>query len=373
MDFVFLIGSAQGVFLAFLVFNKRKKSLADYFLCVWLFFIGVHLLAAYLFITDSPIISNIWYRSITAPFPALQGPFMLIYTLILIDERPRLKPVYLLHAIPYLLFVIELWINLHYAMTDQMRPSFLEITSTIRSMSNTFLGPVYAITSLIYLRKHKQKISHHFSYTEEVNLRWLTYVIAVTCSIWIMVLISFFLPRFLEFSLQSANRIIYTTLSIGVFFLGYFGIKQPIIYDPVYPLQIPPSERKTPMKKVRYAKSGIKGESSKYLNQLLDFMKVEKPYLESRLTLPMLAQRLNLSTNILSQVINENLNQNFFEFVNQYRVEAVKQCLLDTRYDHLTLLAIALECGFSSKSSFNRIFKEQTGETPSQYKKKLAA
>jgi len=82
-----------------------------------------------------------------------------------------------------------------------------------------------------------------------------------------------------------------------------------------------------------------------------------------------MAQSLNLSTNHLSQIINEKLEMNFFDFINEYRVNEVKDRLSDPKYKHYTLLAIAFDSGFNSKSSFNSIFKQYTGLTPSEFQK----
>jgi AraC-like DNA-binding protein len=76
-----------------------------------------------------------------------------------------------------------------------------------------------------------------------------------------------------------------------------------------------------------------------------------------------------MSPNHLSQVINQLEGKNFFDFVNAYRVEEVKRKMADDRSKKLTLLAIALESGFNSKTSFNMVFKKMTGQTPSQYYK----
>jgi len=84
-----------------------------------------------------------------------------------------------------------------------------------------------------------------------------------------------------------------------------------------------------------------------------------------------LADKMNSSTNHLSQAINENRLINFFDYVNGYRVEQVKRLIGDSKYDHYTLFGIGLECGFNSKSSFNQIFKEHTGKTPSEFKKSI--
>ena len=93
------------------------------------------------------------------------------------------------------------------------------------------------------------------------------------------------------------------------------------------------------------------------------------PYIDGKLSLKQVAQKMEISTNYLSQVINENLKKNFFDFVNEYRVNLVKQKMKDPTNSQYTLLALAYDCGFNSKSSFNVIFKKNTGLTPSQYLK----
>ena len=75
----------------------------------------------------------------------------------------------------------------------------------------------------------------------------------------------------------------------------------------------------------------------------------------------------------LSQLLNENLNQKFYDFVNGYRVEEAKRALFDPANDHLTILAVALEAGFSSKSAFNAAFKKFAGTTPSDFRKQRPA
>src|SRR5690625_7676704 len=94
----------------------------------------------------------------------------------------------------------------------------------------------------------------------------------------------------------------------------------------------------------------------------------EKPYLESDLTLPKLAEGLNVFTHHLSQVINEVHDKNFFNFINKYRIEEVKRKIQDPKFKNYTLLGIAYESGFNSKSAFNRAFRNFTGTTPSKYR-----
>jgi AraC-like DNA-binding protein len=94
-------------------------------------------------------------------------------------------------------------------------------------------------------------------------------------------------------------------------------------------------------------------------------------YLNSELTLKSLADNLNIHPNILSKVINDGLDKSFSDFINEYRVNAIIDKLHSGNYDHITLLGISFECGFNSKTTFNRVFKNIKGITPLNYKKSI--
>jgi len=95
----------------------------------------------------------------------------------------------------------------------------------------------------------------------------------------------------------------------------------------------------------------------------------EKPYLNPSLTINELGRKISVSPRALSQIINESLGVNFFDFVNSYRVEEAKQFLTDHSNQNRNILDILLDVGFNSKSVFNRVFKKYTGMTPSEFKK----
>jgi AraC-like DNA-binding protein len=96
----------------------------------------------------------------------------------------------------------------------------------------------------------------------------------------------------------------------------------------------------------------------------------EKIYEDINLTLDSLAERLQISSGYLSQIIKENEQKNFFELINYYRIESVKKKLLDQNYKDYTIMSIALESGFNSKSTFNAVFKKFTNQTPSAFRRK---
>ncbi len=98
-----------------------------------------------------------------------------------------------------------------------------------------------------------------------------------------------------------------------------------------------------------------------------DYFELEKPYLDPDLNLITLSRKLNMSRSQLSEVINEGFGKNFNDFVNSYRVEAVKQMLQDGKQKQLSLLGIAYDCGFNSKATFNRVFKKIAQTSPTEF------
>ena len=101
-------------------------------------------------------------------------------------------------------------------------------------------------------------------------------------------------------------------------------------------------------------------------------MMKEHPYRDPDLTLPNLAERLDTTPHKLSEVLNTELGQTFYDFINKYRVDDVRRRLAESRSKNLNVLTVAMDAGFASKSTFNQVFKKQTGQTPSTYRKAIA-
>jgi AraC-like DNA-binding protein len=108
----------------------------------------------------------------------------------------------------------------------------------------------------------------------------------------------------------------------------------------------------------------------KLKSKLSDLMKIQKPYLDSELNLIKLAELINMTPHQLSYIINTGFNENFFQYINTYRVEKAKELLDKEDMNKLSILGIAFESGFNSKTSFNTTFKKITGQTPSEFKKR---
>jgi len=167
-----------------------------------------------------------------------------------------------------------------------------------------------------------------------------------------------------------------------VLFIGFFGINQlPIFYNwqkiepPIDPqVNSNTTETKEPVKvemesnSARYAKSGLKEEDAHELHaRLKQLMEDESLFRKNDLTLQDLATRLDTHPNYLSQVINEKEQKNFYNYINSLRVQEFIRNASRSETKYYTLLALAFESGFNSKSTFNKYFKEFTGKSPTEY------
>jgi AraC-like DNA-binding protein len=374
MEVIFLLGSVQAFFFATLFFSRNQSSLPHKVLIVFFVLNGLLLLDHFLefkgIIFDYPHLIGLTYT-----LPTLLGPIIFYYTLILINEN-RPDPIKLLaHLSPFIILTTYFLFDFYFLGAEEKLEYYYREsdgdTSVMIYVAEVLLNfslPVYSVWSLYYLRKHLREIKRKFSYTEEINLKWLAIILYLFVAISVVVLLTNLLSDVIPvFQFWFGDSLAFAALTIAIFFIGYYGIKQQAIYSNN---PIPYDEKNDVRKKKQYLKSGLKANESKiYHDQLLRLMEEEKLHRDSKLSLKHLAIRMSISENNLSQLINERLNKNFYDFVNEYRVSDVKKMIENPKFAHYSLLGMAMECGFNSKSSFNSIFKQQTGMTPSEFKK----
>jgi AraC-like DNA-binding protein len=155
-------------------------------------------------------------------------------------------------------------------------------------------------------------------------------------------------------------------IALFSFVYSFYGIKQPVIFG--QELKQDAVDKKETDK---YIKSGLKqGQAQDYLEKLISYVEVNKPYLNRDLNIHDLSLMIGIQRHNITQVLNENHKRNFFTFINEYRVKEVIERFSDPKYNHYTILAIAFDAGFNSKTTFNSIFKNQTGLTPSKFREK---
>ena len=377
---IFVIGITITFFLEFLLLSKKVKVKADIILAFWMFFIGLHL---FLFYINYSGLYNIYPASIGLifPLPLVHGPFLYLYVSSLTNQIPKRKIFQFIHFAPPLLtylYLIHFFILPAGEKIEVMKsggaayPVFNMILPILINIS----GIVYVTLSQILLHRYRKNIKEEFSNIEKINLNWLQYNIVGIGFIWIIVLFSnLIFSDFLKMNEFDTDILIFTAVVLFVCFIGYFGLKQTNVFV-AQSIQIPQLQDRQPSTHMehkelkKYAKSGLKDTEAEQLHKkLIEYMKLEKPYLDSDLSLSKLGERFEVHSNYLSQVINERENKNFYDYINEYRIEEFKQIVTDPKKKNYTILALAYDCGFNSKSAFNNFFKKATGQTPSEYMK----
>ncbi|CAD5255136.1 MULTISPECIES: helix-turn-helix domain-containing protein [unclassified Imperialibacter] len=375
----YLAGIILTFFLAVLLITKKAKSEADLILAAWLTAIGFHLCFFYLTFSDQ-FLSFPFLLGFNFPLPLLHGPFLFLYTSALTNQNTPAKykaahfiPFVLLYGLflPFILLPEEQKVEVF-----KNEGSGYEVEMLVMISSIMISGVVYVGLSLWKLNEHKKTIQDQFSSAEKINLAWLRYLIYGIGLIWLFVLFA-------------EDVMIFNAVVVFVFFLGYFGIRQVGIFSQGYPtpekllpataLAVhgtatpgnPVSGQNNKPAAPKYQRSGLSDEAAAKLHSSLgEIMEKEKLYTNTELTLTELAKALDVHPHYLSQVINTFEGKTFYDYINTLRVEEFKRLVALPESKKFTLLALALDCGFNSKTSFNRNFKSVTGLAPSEYLKR---
>ena len=362
-----LFGALQGGFFAITLWLHAKGNRAsNRVLSVLLLLLSLHL-AEYLAVATGAYQQTPHLIGATLPFIFLIGPLYYLYAVALLQEGFHLDLKSALHFTPALLCYLLLlpfyakpaWAKVEF-LSGVIAGGFVIFPLDqfiLMALSTTQMLAYFYLTFTLLSRKeeHFKEIS---AGTEVMNLAWLKKT-SFLLSLYMMV---FFVAYFQLFLLKAHRQEIFygavLLLSLFIHAVGYYAIRRPEIFSGTATLPAAPKYQKTALPA---------GRSKAFLEKLLVCMAQQKPFLNPELKLTDLAAALHISPNHLSQVINAELNKNFFDFVNTYRVAEAQKRLRDRQFEHYSILAVALEVGFSNKASFNRVFKKQTGMTPSEY------
>ena len=213
------------------------------------------------------------------------------------------------------------------------------------------------------VKVYQQFLFNNYSTTERKNLNWLKNSLVIMLVIAFLSVISFI--QYLTGYQESADFtfvLLTLCLVIMLFGIGYF-IAIEYRWFEVESINLTNNEKQIIPNK-------LSSNTQRYYSELMVLLQDKKAYENVNLTLNQLAKELQISSGYLSQIIKENEQKTFFEFINTFRVNAVKQKLLDSNYKDYTIMGIAFESGFNSKSTFNSVFKKIAKETPSAFKKR---
>jgi len=362
-----LLGVAQALLLAAAMLGvKRGNRIANRFLAAFVLVIAVGVAGATM-ATDRFIVQYPHLLKIQDPFILLGAPLLYLYVRTLIKGRAGSSRKDLLHFLPAALSFVYL---LPFYFQSSRAKLFSVASyydywarwSYIKSTALILQFVIYLSLIAWMLVSYSRKLKRQTSPAEASVLLQVRFLLATLTVIWVFGSLKFVITTmFPSYNTETVDMMIPASLSVFVYAMGYLGLRRPEVLTGVE--EAPPAPR-------RYEKSTLTLERSDiYRQRLLELMNTEKPYLDGGLTLQKLAKALAVSPHHLSQTINEQLNQSFFDFINAYRIEEAKRLLADPAKRHYSILAVSEEVGFNSKSAFNTAFKRHANTTPSEFRK----
>ncbi len=372
LSVVISVGIIHGFFLASVfLFYKKGSRRAHRFMAALLATSSISIFYGLLMDTQLYLL---WPHALRIgyPFQLLLGPFFYLYVKE-VSAAPSLSPRQRVpHFLPFIAAVLLL-------IPYYLLPGEEKIRLIREGASGPGVIPFWAIDMAIQVQiwayliriyrmvqEHEAHIRSHFSNLSRVSLGWIKYFLYGLAGIFLLVmglltlkwglaLLNIEQPLF-EFW---DHRFVPIAVSLCLYTAGYRALMAPDILTAEGISRAAPAGRR-----------GMDSELSPLKESLLNYMETEQPYRNPDITLPQLAQELGLTRNLLSRLLNEGLGINFFDFINQYRVDCVKAWLRDPAKTSMTILGMAMDAGFNSKGTFNAAFRKHTGLTPSQFRKK---
>ena len=373
MEAILYIGISQTLFAGILIALKRPRMLANQILSAWLLLICIEMIIALI----NETLVELYPIKI---LPYTYGPLLLLYTRRMTTEHPVFDPRFLWHFTPFFVFLIASLIFIDEPVMSGTA-GFLVIDRFVSFRivyAITFFVSItaYSIATFVEIHRHQKRLKQIVSYSSgKITLQWLLGLSITFYTGYVLMFIFGGVDIMMGFMPFDPYEISFIGLTIITFLFTIFGFNQPSIFEEVVkekeivkePIEEDPADKK-------YQRSGLKQKDvERYKGIIGKYMVIEKPYLNRELTIYDLAAQLKIPRHFLSEVINEHMGKNFYTLINDYRVEEVKRRIVDPAYKNLTILAVAYDSGFNAKSSFNTIFKEMTGMTPSEYQRSVTA
>lgn len=356
---IFFIAAIHGIILSLLVANHKKygKPQSNKILGLTILFFSC-CLAEYGLYTSGLFLKVPYLVTSTNPLLFSVPPLIYLYVKSRMDLSIQ-RSDYLIFSVALIYLILAIPF---YTLSSEEKLHIFSQTQNNYIIFHEFWAFYYLILWIIFGGLGLQvvsrtKLENNFSRKE---FKWVKSLLLIFIIVALLDVGFYFLGRLISILKVTTAYITTSIHALMIYTLGYLVILNPkILFD---------------RKNAQYQHSSLSdGDSQKLSLKIIAYIEDKKPYLDSNLRMGQLAEALSISTNQLSQVLNHELNKNFNEFINEYRVAEVKQKLQDSKYDHLTMVAIAQDSGFNSKNAFNRAFKHYTGKTPSQYKKSIKA
>lgn len=307
----------------------------------------------------------------------LIGPVIYFYTKSLLNPSFKIDKEYRLHFIPALLYLAyslvvfitdKLILDEFYFYADGRDKDLANWYQTAGVISMSY----YLILSLKHYSTYKKLVFDKVSFAESILFQWIqNFLIAFLSIIILRVLLFFLNPEWGEFGSQFWHYIVFSFVVFYISINGYANAVKMSFFNDVNSENVNVFSELEIDDKPKQETINQK-ELDLWKEKILQLIKVDKIYENPKLTLSDVSKCLETNPKTISNSINSGFEMNFNDFINHYRIEAVKEKLKKGAHKKSTLLGIAFDCGFNSKATFNRAFKKITSESPKDYLQKLS-
>lgn len=366
-----LSGVLQGIiFFVAIISNKKYKSRANTFLALNVLFLSISNLNYYS-----------WDVGLWKEFPLLVflhipwalalAPCFYYYVkysiepILSVSEKPKRS---LALFLPFLIITLGIWgVRLFMLMLD--KPNI--ITSNfyfgleLLNLASIMASAIASFKLLNKFRAAKKEMPERYI----IKLGWLRKMLLLSCAIILCWMVLIFLDMMTDGNDQDLFYPLWLSLTIWIYWVGYTGIYQAKLAKERAEIREELKALKIHSNEKSFQKNSTK--ELEHYNQIVQLLKNSQIYTNPSLGLQDIGDKLNISPNYVSKIVNAQANSSFTDLVNQYRHKMVKEMLQDPHFKKYKIMAIALEAGFNSKSNFYKYFKSIEGLTPTDYRKKL--
>jgi len=364
VPYILSISIGLNLLMIILTIRVLKKNIANIFLLA---------LLCLLLIGTSYVISLNYFKlsfSLLGYFinslPTLVGGLTYLYVFYSINPFKKIRPSTLIHFLPLLLAILL-------SYYDVKDISYISIILNI-GLKNS-VSMVYFVFSLKLLNQYKINIQNHFSKIESIDLKWLSFIVKIGLLSYLIYFIMMVLWAMNIEMLENIENYVNSIPLLFIFSISYYSISSTKIFEQIskYSIEITlqldnENENKDQFVSKKKKKELIsKEEATIILQKIILIIEEKKLYKNENLMLEDLASELNLHSKYLSYIINTISGKNFFDFINHFRIKEFNIKVLDSKNKNLTFLSIAYDCGFGSKSAFNRAYKSEMGISPTEF------
>ncbi|MEP0265305.1 helix-turn-helix domain-containing protein [Dokdonia sp.] len=372
-DLLMLIGITQGVVMSILLFRSKNNKRSSPFLALGIL--------AFSWVNTKPLLHtlHLWDTPFFRYFPngadVVIAPLLYFYFISLIDGKFRFSRKQIIHFIPFIVLQIYFCIvyfsligTSNFDEKDRIANSFyFNLAKDFETYITLTTVVIYLFLFIKRLKTYKEWLNNVTSDSTFPDFKWLRSLMWLSAVIGAFLFFNYGADFF--FGLRNSTDLHWSTFSLfasfSVYYLGVIGYKQPNYEVGV---QDDISEASF-QEKEQAIKTILPTQKSIEIEQAIRYaLKEDKVFLNPTLNIQELSRKLSLSQQEVSQVINANFHKKFRDLINEYRVEEVKKKLHSKDMAYMSILGIALDCGFNSEATFYRIFKKNTGLSPKEYR-----